>query len=248
MKIFRYLITLHLFLVSVHSLLGQSRIDNFEEYLERDLQEKRIPGAMISIVSSDSILFAKGVGKVKDSLYYSGNRMFCKNEERESSVLLFQDDKGKSGVWINDNYTIKASRTKRIFLLFGVALSLLVYASFMLYTAFFFFVSFFSKSKKPTWLHLILFVSGICFVLMFLGFGLSMENRQSGSEANLYSITMFLSSFSLVILSFASLIGCLNLLRNRRLYLYCCLASIAAVFLSTYAWEIGFVGLKLWSY
>ncbi len=95
----------------------------------------------------DKVITRTILGKAKDTLFYAGNNQFYVNKEGVPSTMLMEGDGGKAAFWINDNYTEKESRAKRLFLFFGLLLSLLLLVSFFLYSLVWFLRRLFKKQK-----------------------------------------------------------------------------------------------------
>lgn len=196
----------------------------------------------------DKIITRTILGKAKDTLFYAGNNQFYVNNEGLASTMLIESDGGKSAFWVNENYTEKESRTKRLILFFGLLISLLLLASFLLYSIVWFLRRFFKKEKLPTTNHLVLFGAILSLILMFLGFGLTMDNAKDASTMSFYSLLFYLSSYAMLILSFLSVWRWFKLPKKNGFRVYYILTSVAAVALSIYLWNIGWIGLQLWNY
>jgi len=209
--------------------------------------DKMLAGLILDF-DEDKLVTKSILGKVRDTLYYAGDNKFYKNHESVSSCMLFETDEGNAGFWINENYTEKEPRTKRLIIFFGVLISFLVYFSFLIYSFIWLIIRPFSKSKKPILNHLILFGGGICLVLMFVGFGLTMANKLNADKINFGSVLMYLSSWGLAIFTIASIYRCFKLESKKGFKFYYILTSIASLILLIYLWNNGFIGLKLWSY
>ncbi len=209
--------------------------------------DKMLAGLILDF--DENKLVTKSIlGKVRDTLYYAGDNKFYKNYEGVPSCMLFETEEGNAGFWINENYTEKESRAKRLIIFFGVLVSFLVCLSFLIYGFIWLIVRLFSKTKKPILNHLILFGASTCLVLIFVGFGLTMANISSADKINFGSALLYLSSWGLVIFAIASIYRCFKLQGNKGFKFYYILTSIALLILSVYLWNNGFIGLKLWSY
>lgn len=196
----------------------------------------------------DKIIAKTMLGRPKYTLWYAGNNQFYVADEGVPSAMLIASDVAKEVFWINDNYTEKESRTKRAFLFFGLLISVLFIASFLIYTIFWYFFYLYKKKKSATTNHFVLFGAIIAMILLFIGFGLTVANVQNSGGINFYSLLTFVSSYVLVVLSLASIWRWFKLPNKSGFRVYYILTSISAIAVSIYLWNIGFVGLKLWSY
>jgi len=104
------------------------------------------------------------------------------------------------------------------------------------------------KTKSSPVNHLIILGSIFSLVLMFVGFGLSMANANNAGQINVYSLLMYLSSYAFVGFAVLSVYRCFKLPEKRWFRFYYVLTSISVIALSIYLWDIGFIGLRLWSY
>jgi len=82
--------------------------------------------------------------------------------------------------------------------------------------------------------HLILFGGGICLVLIFVGFGITMANRLNADKINFGSLLMYLSSWGLAIFTIASIYRCFKLQGKKGFKFYYILTSIASLILLIY--------------
>ncbi|WP_282043468.1 serine hydrolase domain-containing protein [Winogradskyella flava] len=196
----------------------------------------------------DKIITRTLLGKPKDTLHYTGNNKFYMNNETVPSAMLIESNLNKNVLWINDNYTEKESRTKRLCIFFALLISTLILSSFFIYSIFWLVKRVFKRERKPLSSHLVIFGYVIFVILTFLGFGLSVENIKTLPSKNVYSFLMYLSSFTVVILSFISVWRCFKLTQKKPFRIYYILTSIATIIISVYLINIGFIGLKLWSY
>ncbi|MEL6628895.1 MAG: serine hydrolase domain-containing protein [Bacteroidota bacterium] len=196
----------------------------------------------------DKVITRTLLGKPKDSLFYAGNNQFYLNDEGEPSVIMLTTNTGQPVLWINDNYTIQTSRTRRLLIFLSLLFSFLLVFAFFIYSLFWLAKHSFWPSDKSRGNHLILFGFGIAFVLMFLGFGLSISHPHAAQHANFSSILMYTSSYSCVILSVTSLFKWNKLEGKKRFKVFYALSSIGTLVISAYLWQIGLIGLKLWSY
>lgn len=188
------------------------------------------------------------LGKAKDTLYYAGNNQFYLNDEGTPSVLLIDTALHKPALWINDHYTEKESRLKRLILFFGLLISFVLVASFSLYSVVWLIWNVLKKQKQDSNNHLILLGVGICLVLMFVGFGLTASSPKTSMTITPSSLLMYFSSYALVLLSAYSVYRCTKLSRTNSFKAYYTLTAVGALALSVYLWDIGFIGLKLWNY
>ena len=196
----------------------------------------------------DKITTKKLLGRPAHTLFYAGNNQFYVNDEGLPSAMLLELETDKQVLWINDSYTEKESRIKRLIIFFGLFVSFLFLASFLLHSIFWFSRRLFKKEKSSITNHTILLGAIICFVLMFIGFGFSMDNVKNAQTISFYSLLMYVSSYAFVILSVASVWRWPKLPNKRMFKVYYILTSISAITLSIYLWDIGFIGLRLWSY
>lgn len=208
----------------------------------------RMLAGLILDFETDKIITQSILGKVRDTLYYAGENQFYKNLEGVPSALLFETVEGIPAFWTNDSFTEKKSRLKRLIIFFGLLFSILLLLSFLTYSLFWLIINIFSKNKMSFINHLVLFGAGICFILMFVGFGWSMDNRINGDKMNFNSLLMYLSSLGLVLLSLVAVYRCFKLPNKRGFRFYYILSTLAAVIVSIYFFDIGFIGLKLWAY
>lgn len=86
-------------------------------------------------------------------------------------------------------------------------------------------------------------------ILMLVGFGMSVSQPKTAMYVSFPALLMMVSSYVLVLLSFASIYRWRKLASHRRFFkTFYILTSIGAVMISIYLWDIGYIGLKLWSY
>ena len=162
--------------------------------------------------------------------------------------MLLEGEGGKSAFWINENYTEEASRGTRLVKFFGLLISFLLFFSFIIYSFIWLLIRLFLKRKKPILNHIILFGAGLSFVIMFGAFANAMNDLPTAGELNVNSIIFYISSLALCICSLLSVFRWPKLPKKKGFRVYYVLASISAITISVYLWDIGFVGLKLWSY
>ena len=196
----------------------------------------------------DRIVARSILGKAKDTLYHAGQNQFYKNWEGVPSTMFFESDEGKPAFWVNENYTEMASRNMRLVKFFGILISLLLFFSFTIYSLFTIIRRRWLKKEKIGRFHLCLFGAGLSFLTMFVAFSLVMEDIQKGGELNFNSLLFFVSSLVFALLSFVSIFGWFEGGQKKRFRFFYILSSIAAVMVSIYFWNIGFIGLRLWSY
>ncbi|GAB5520716.1 MAG: hypothetical protein RhofKO_29670 [Rhodothermales bacterium] len=188
------------------------------------------------------------LGKAKDTLYYAGNNQFYVNDEGVPSVLLIDSASQKPVLWINDTYTEQESRLKRLILFFGLLASVLLVASFALYSIVWLIWNSVRKQKRTATNHLPLLGVGVCFLLMFVGFGLTASSPKTAMTITPSALLMYISSYALVALSAYALYRCTKLSSTTGFKAYYTSTAVGALALSIYLWDIGFIGLKLWSY
>ena len=76
--------------------------------------------------------------------------MFYLNHEGVPSAMLMESSTNKKALWINDNYTEKESRAKRLFLFFTLLISFLLLSSFFIYSTVWLIQWFFIRDKKTS--------------------------------------------------------------------------------------------------
>mgnify|MGYP001803221670 CR=1 FL=1 len=84
----------------------------------------RMLAGLILDFQSDKLITRTILGKERDTLFYAGNNQFYRQHEGEPSILLIDTGGPKPAMWINDNYTERESRLKRIVIFFGLLVSL----------------------------------------------------------------------------------------------------------------------------
>ena len=90
----------------------------------------RMLAGLILDFQEDKLITRTLLGKAKDTLYYAGSHQFYLNNEGVPSAMLIASTVGKPAFWINDNYTEKESRVKRMVIFFGLLLSCLLLTFF----------------------------------------------------------------------------------------------------------------------
>ncbi|MFD2587459.1 serine hydrolase domain-containing protein [Croceitalea marina] len=188
------------------------------------------------------------LGKSKDTLYYAGKNQFYLNDDGVPSVLLIAKNSENKVLWINDNYTVRQSWLKRIFLFFGILLSVVLVLAFTLSSLIWLIRNGFRKNKKSPVNQLTIFGVGVSFILIFVGFGTTASNLKSFSGIDFPSVLTYLSSFTFVIMSVFSIYRCFKLTGSKVFNGLYILTSIGALSLAWYLWSIGFIGLKMWNY
>jgi CubicO group peptidase (beta-lactamase class C family) len=84
-------------------------------------------------MKDDHIIVRNITGKPKDTLYYAGDNLFFKNEEKSPSVALFKSEDDESVMWFNESYTVEESRLKRIIQSLAIVLSMILPFFFIAY-------------------------------------------------------------------------------------------------------------------
>lgn len=196
----------------------------------------------------DKLITRTILGKAKDTLYYAGNHQFYLNQETVPSILLISNPSAKPVLWINDHYTEQESRAKRLCIFFGLLFSLLLLMSFLIYGTIWLIRSVFKPKKRLTSQAMILLGACLSFILLFIGFGFTLSDMQQANTVQFSSVLMYISAYAMVLLSLLSIWKGVKLNAKPGFKVYYLLTSIATVCLSIYLWDIGFVGLKLWSY
>ena len=206
--------------------------------------------AGISLDVQDDYVVTKSIlGKARDTLRHAGDGLFYKNEEEIPSALVFDTEDGQSGWWMNESYWLPSSRTLRLIKFFGVLLSILGIISFGIYGVISELVRLISKKRDHSISHYLLLGSCLSFGLMFLAFANTMENVRNAGEMNLSSILFLSAPFLMIVCTLASVLSWRNIWQGhigRKIYYSWVLLS--CIIMLVYLWQIGFVGLKLWSY
>ncbi|MEL6699493.1 MAG: serine hydrolase, partial [Bacteroidota bacterium] len=205
-------------------------------------------GGFIVEFQKDILIRKRIFGRPKDTLYYAGNNQFYFGKESIPSAMFIESDTKKFAFWINDSYTEKESRTRRLIIIFGLLFSFIFMALFFIYSLIWLIKNSFSKNRKKPTNHLILFGAVGSFLLMFIGFGLTLSNPESAMNIKFSSLLMFISSYALVLFSAMSIYRWFKLPSVKSFKLFYILTSIGAIAITIYLWDIGFIGLKLWSY
>ncbi|MDH7445976.1 serine hydrolase domain-containing protein [Aquimarina sp. 2201CG14-23] len=208
----------------------------------------RMFGGFILDFKEEMLVRRRLLGRPKDTLYYAGNNQFYFEKEGVPSAMLIESDYGKPAFWIHDNYTEKESRTKRLLLFFGLLISFLLVIIFFISSFIWLIRNFIKKKRKNPINHLVLFGVGLGLILIFVGFGLTMSDTKSAMNVNFSSLLLYFSSYALVLLSIISIYRWTKLPSKKGFKIFYKLTSIGAIFISIYLWNIGFIGLKLWSY
>ncbi|GAB5550507.1 MAG: hypothetical protein Sapg2KO_00980 [Saprospiraceae bacterium] len=209
--------------------------------------DKMLAGLILDF-QNEKLITRTLLGKAKDTLFYAGNNQFYLNNEGAPSVILIAKDAEKPALWVNDHYTEKSSRSKRLIIFFGLLLSFLLLLSFAIYSLIWLIRNIFRTDRKSPVNHLALLGVGVFFTLTFIGFGITVGDRKSFTGINFSSVLLYLSSYALVGMSLLSTYRCFKLPKRRGFQVFYILTSIGALAISWYLWEIGFIGLKLWSY
>lgn len=209
--------------------------------------DKMLAGLTLDF-KEDKIITKTILGKPKDTLFYAGNNQFYYNGEGVPSAMLLESESGHSVLWINDNYTEIKSHTRRLIIFFGLLLSFLFTTAFFAYSLVWLIRNVFRKERKDSLSHLLLFGFGLAFVSMFVGFGLSVSHPHTAQQPTFSSLLMYFSSYAMVLLAVGSVLRWRQLEGKKRFMVFYVCSSIAAIIISVYFWNIGFVGLKLWSY
>lgn len=196
----------------------------------------------------DYIVTRSILGKAKDTLYYAGNNQFYYNQEGSPSIILI-DAADKPVLWINDNFTEMESHTRRLIIFFGLLLSILFMLGFMLHSLVWLVRKRLKKKENSATNHLILLGAGACMILMLVGFGITVSDPKSTLNMSFSALIMVVSSYALVVLSFGSIYRWFKLPAGKKAFrLVYIFTSVGAMMISIYLWDIGFVGLQLWSY
>ncbi|MEM1327161.1 MAG: serine hydrolase domain-containing protein [Bacteroidota bacterium] len=209
--------------------------------------DKMLAGLTLDF-QGDKVITRTLLGKAEDTLYYAGNQQFYFNNEGIPTVLLFQTTDNKNGLWINNSYTVEASRGLRVFKFIGLVLSTLLLFSFLLYTLIWLTIRLIKKRKIGMPSRFILFGAGAVFISLFIAFGNIAADRGLSGTFNFSSIYLYIASYLFCLLSAATVYYWFHLSSRKgfRMYYICC--SIGAIALSIYLYHIGFVGLRLWDY
>ncbi len=208
----------------------------------------RMFGGFILDFKKEMIVRRRLLGRPKDTLYYAGNNQFYFDKEGVPSAMLIESDYGKPAFWIHDNYTEKESRTKRLILFFGLLISFLLVSIFFIYSFIWLIRNLIKRKKKNPINHLVLFGAGLSFILIFVGFGLTMSDTKSAMNMSFSSLLLYFCSYTLVLLSIISIYRWIRLPSKKGFKIFYIFTSIGAICISIYLWNIGFIGLKLWNY
>lgn len=238
-------------LVPIPDLL-KTQFSGFYEFKSPKSKLTTFPDDMLAGLTldfqKDRIVTRTLLGKAKDTLYYAGKNQFYMNSEGVPSLLLMASDSQNPVLWINDNFTVRKSRLKRVFIFFGLVLSLVLLSIFTIYSPIWLIRNSFRRYKKSPVNHLVLFGVGVFFILIFVGFGITASDLKSLSGLNFSSLLMYLSSYAFVIMSLLSIYRCFKLPKPMVFKSFYILTSIGTLAMSWYLWNIGFIGLKMWSY
>ena len=199
-------------------------------------------------VQDDYVVTRTILGKARDTLRHAGDGLFYKNHEGVPSALIF-DDEGHPAWWMNESYWLPSSRTFRLVKFFGVLLSILGIISFGVYGLIAELLRLINKNRNHSISHYLLFGACLSFGLMFLAFANTMGDVPSAAEMNPSSILFLFAPFLMIVCTLASALGWRNLWQRgigRKIYYSGVLLS--CIIMLVYLWQIGFVGLRLWSY
>lgn len=209
--------------------------------------DKMLAGLTLDF-QGDTLFTKTLLGRIKGRLFYAGDHQFYYNGEGVPSTILLESPAGDSVFWVNDNYTVKSSRTKRLILFFGLLISFLLVAIFFVYSLIWLIRNAWDKYPQPSHNHLVLFGFGVAFLLMLVGFGLSVSRPHTAQQPTFTAVLMFVCSYAIVILAVYSVISWRRLRGKRWIKAFYVSTSLAALFIAIYFWDIGFVGLQLWNY
>ncbi|MEM1125612.1 MAG: serine hydrolase domain-containing protein [Bacteroidota bacterium] len=198
--------------------------------------------------AGDAVVTRTLLGKAKDTLHYAGEGQFYLNNEGVPSVALIESVTGPPVLWINDQYTERASRARRLAIFFGLLGSFLLLFSFGVYSVGWLLVNRVRAAQTNPVNHLVLLGFGVCLVLMFVGFGFTMSAPATSKELTLSAGVMYGSSYALIVLSLLSVQRWFNLPARLGFRAFYVLTSMGTLAITVYLWQIGFIGLKLWSY
>ncbi|MEM7513455.1 MAG: serine hydrolase domain-containing protein [Bacteroidota bacterium] len=206
--------------------------------------------AGISLDVQDEYVVTKSIlGKARDTLRHAGDGLFYKNQEGVPSAIMFDTEEGDTAWWMNESYWLPSSRTFRLVKFFGVLLSILGIISFMVYGLIAELLRLINKKRNHSMSHYLLLGACLSFGLMFLAFASTMEDVPGAAEMNASSILFLSAPFLMIVCTLASVLGWGNLWQGsigRKIYYSWILLS--CIIMVVYLWQIGFVGLKLWSY
>ncbi|MDW3652136.1 MAG: serine hydrolase domain-containing protein [Bacteroidia bacterium] len=209
--------------------------------------DKMLAGLILDF-QKEKLITRTLLGKAKDTLYYAGNNQFYVNNEGVPSAILIETDSEEAVFWINDHYTEKKSRLKRLLIFFGLLFSFLFLAAFTIYALVWFIRNAFKKDKAYPFNHLALLGVAVFFSLTFVGFGGSVSDPKSFTGLSFSSLLMYVSSYALIAMTLFSIYRCFKLPKKRGFQLFYVATSFGALAISMYLWDIGIIGLKLWSY
>ncbi len=208
----------------------------------------RMLAGLILDFEEDKVLAKTILGKPRYTLYYTGDRKFFINDESAPTTILLDSPSGKPAFWINDNYTERESRNKRLVLFFGLLISVLLLFTFSVFGVFWLLRNRLRSDRQSSSNHLVILGFACSLILMFVGFGLTMSDVKSATDIKFSSILFYCSSYSAVLFMSISLYRCFKLPNKTGFRIYYILTSIAALVITLYLWNIGFIGLRLWSY
>lgn len=198
--------------------------------------------------AKDSIVVNGILGKYKATLFYAGNHLFYRDKEGIESVAFLSDEEGNPVLWFNENYTVKESRMKRIFLNFVVWISMVLPFVFLLTGSVWMLIQVFKKSKKSLHNHLILWSACFCYFLVIVAFALAMGNRVESGNLNFNSILLFISSLAIIPLTILSIWVCFKITVKGFPKWYFILNTSAISVVTLFFLDNGFIGLRLWAY
>ncbi|MEM1271611.1 MAG: serine hydrolase domain-containing protein, partial [Bacteroidota bacterium] len=196
---------------------------------------------------NDKLITRTLLGKARDTLYHAGNGQFFLNHEGAASAMLIERA-GAPVFWINDSYTERESRIKRLLIFFGLLMAFVLQFAFLVYGLVWLGWNAFAKEKTSPLNRLLLMAAPICLILLFTGFGLTVSEPESAMHMSPSSLLLYLSSYALVVVSIASAVRWGALSGKKSFRVFYILTSAGALALSIYLWNAGFIGLKLWSY
>lgn len=208
----------------------------------------RMFGGFIIDFKEDMLIRKRLFGRPKDTLYYAGNNQFYFNKEGIASAMLIESNTKKPALWINDNYTEKASRIIRLIIIIGLLISFLLISLFFIYSTVWLFRNLIRKKRKNPNYHLVLFTAGLSIILMLIGFGFTMNDMKTAMNMNFSSLLLYFASYILVLLSIVSIFKWVKLPDHKGFKIFYILTSIGTISVTMYLWNIGFIGLKLWNY
>ncbi len=230
----------------------KAKFSGFYEFRSPKSKLTTFPDDMLAGLTLDfqdeKVITRTLLGKTKDTLYYAGNHQFYLNGEGVPSVVLMVSDSQNRVLWINDNYTVRKSRSIRVFMFFGLVISLILLSIFTVYSLIWLIRNRFRKNKKSPFNHLVLFGVGILFSFIFVGFGITVSDLKSLSGLNFSSLLMYLSSYAFVLMAIWATYKGFRLPKFNSFKVFYILTSVGALALSWYLWSVGFIGLKMWNY